>query len=136
MQLVRYSHRHSELVRSWWLEFCCLQHRQLLAVRDRVLDGRRALQELVLEAEASVETGSMLEDEAASSHTTTKLDPARLFPLQGVDALGSGDISGEEESLELKRQDELLQKLCNTLKEAKEAGDEALALAQRSVGTA
>ena len=77
------------------------QHNELLAMRDRVLEGQRRMHDLLAMSEAN-----------------------------GAKASATADAPLEEETAELMQQDALLHRLTLALKRAKQQGEEALALAQ------
>ena len=121
------------------------QHRALLALRDRVLEGQRTMHTLIARA---AEASDAPQPRLATSPTGGAKAPARpasnsgwRFSLHenGVDgADGEEDVGNvavlDEETVELIGQGALLQRLVSALRRAKQQGEEALAIAQ-CVGT-
>ena len=125
------------------------QHRELLALRDRVLEGQRMMHELIAAKQGQHATG-------APAGGPMPTGAARKPPVARVPTFGAGGISlgslgqgidpsgldlgdgGEddedadldEENAELLQQDALLQRLVSSMRRAKQQGEEALALVQ------
>ena len=125
------------------------QHRHLLSIRDRVLEGQRSLQQLVASAAAhkSARGAAAPTGEGAPPHIEGRAsrasaegfgfgDPFRepVFETEPSAEAGMDGGALDEERAQLMRQDALLQRLVQSLKQAKLQGEQALALAQCSVG--
>jgi len=110
------------------------QHRQLQGLRDRVLEGRMALQKLVRQAqEQRILNAVNCEHEASTNADLPfpdfKLDVPQLsLSLEAESATGSASLS--DERAELKMQGETLEKLCLQLKDVMATSDSAYRHAQ------
>ncbi len=102
------------------------QHRKLLALRDRVLEGQRMLHKLIHEAGALSEP-AVVDDEAFK--TTALLEPPQIF--LAPDSETSHTMAMER--LELKHQTDMLERLRLQLKESLAASQTAVDLAQAVV---
>ena len=130
------------------------QHRELLALRDRVLEGQRAIHDLISAHRDAPPVAAAYKPRSAPKPTgAPKLAPppprASAFTGRGLGLGGLGlgdafdaadgdeseeDAALDEETAELMQQDALLQRLVSGMRRAKQQGDEALALAQGAVG--
>ena len=105
------------------------QHRHLLALRDRVAESKRALEKVKRDAGESLAIVASKWPEHAAGPVVVpqfSFDPDQQLPSPGP-AVGA---NLEDERAELKRQDDLLQKLIAAQKETLQQAEKAVALAQ------
>jgi hypothetical protein len=111
------------------------QHQHLLTLKDRAFEAKRSIQQAAfkLQSNAAMPTGG-LSSTAGSAGAASKPMAGSLHFSASEQILDDAGGTLEGEKLELMRQDALLQKLVQTVKEAKDAGEQALALAQVAAG--